>query len=323
RPPVEASTPAGSASAAAPDGDAPAPAPAFTPPVQHDAEPVVEGFFVARVMGENEARRHHLVDEARPPAAPERPPEYDEGLGGLPGEYQDDSTLLLPRDPHTLFVSWDFSEAARTKALQGLDFPRAVLRVFDGEKMVRELDCVLETRGFYIHDLAPGRPYRVEAHFVGRDGRNRRIGHSSNRVALPPTGTSTDTSIRFLRVPTRIPEPQPLPEVVPPVRTRTPEAEAREYVTWRRVNLPGSAGVQDVPESRRERTGAPEQPDAHLEGPPRAAGASDQRYMDALARARGASEMRYLEESAERAPGASDQRYLAAPGRASGCVGPS
>jgi hypothetical protein len=303
-PPVESGPREGSASASMPEPETPAAAQPTAPPplsVQHEAEPVVEGFFVARVRGEEEARRHHMVEEPRPPASPEVPPEH-EGLGGLPGGYQDDSMLLLPRDPYTLFVSWDFSAAARTKAQHGLDSPRAVLRVFDGEKMVRELDCALEARSFYIHSLQPGRPYRVEAHFVGSDGRNRRIGVSSNRIALPPSGTSTDTSIRFLRVPPRIPEPQPLPEVVPPVRARTSEVEEREYITWRRVNLPGSAGVQDLPESRSERTGASEQPDSHLEGPPRAPGASDLRYM----------------ESQERAPGASDQRYLEAPGRASG-----
>ena len=303
--PVESGPREGSASASMPEPETPVSAqPTAPPPLavqQHEAEPVVEGFFVARVMGAEEARRHHMVEEPRPPASSEVPPEH-EGPGGLPGGYQDDSLLLLPRDPHTLFVSWDFSAATRTKAQHGLDSPRTVLRVFDGEKMVRELDCALEARSFYIHSLQPGRPYRVEAHFVGSDGRNRRIGVSSNRIALPPSGISTDTSIRFLRVPPRPPEPQPLPEVVPPVRARTSEVEEREYLTWRRVNLPGSAGVQDLPESRSERTGASEQPDSHLEGPPRAPGASDMRYM----------------ESQERAPGASDQRYLEAPGRASG-----
>ncbi|MFP2933019.1 DUF4912 domain-containing protein, partial [Pyxidicoccus sp. 3LG] len=323
-PPVESGVSAASGGVAAQPPEAPAASEPVAPPpppvVQHVAEPVVEGFFVARVIGEDEARRHHLVDESQGPASADGNSGDDEGLGELPAGYQDDSALLLPRDPHTLFVSWDFSEAARHRARKGLDSPRTVLRVFEGEKLVRELDFALEARGLYIHDLPPGRFYRVEAHFVGRDGRAHRIGPSTNRVALPPTGTSTDTSVRFLRVPMPRPEPQFVPEAMPPARTRIPEVEEREYITWRRVNLPGSAGVQDIPESRRERTvSGPGGPgaDSHMEAPPRAPGASDQRYMDAQARVPGASDMRYL-ESAERAPGASEQRYLESPGRAPG-----
>ncbi|MBZ4415921.1 DUF4912 domain-containing protein [Myxococcus sp. RHST-1-4] len=294
----------------------PAPeAPAAPPVEQHAAEPLVEGFFVARVAGEDEARRHHMVGESQRPPSSNHLAEYDEGLGELPAGYQDDGALLLPKDPHTLFVSWDFSSAAKSRAMRGLESPRAVLRVFDGEKLAREQDCMLEMHGFYIHGLQPGRPYRVEVHFVGRDGRSRRIGQSSNRVALPPIGTSTDHTVRFLRVPTpRAPEPQFLPERVPPVRANAPEAEEREYITWRRVSLPGSAGAQDIPESRRERSGpGPGAPAAsHMEAVPRPAGASDQRYVESRERAPGASDMRYL-ESTERAPGASEQRYLEAP----------
>jgi hypothetical protein len=35
--------------------------------------------------------------------------------------------------------------------------------------------------------------------------------------------------------------------------TRTASFEEREYLTWRRMALPGSAGFQDIPERRRER----------------------------------------------------------------------
>ncbi|RKG57839.1 DUF4912 domain-containing protein [Corallococcus sp. CA054B] len=318
----------------APKEDAPAaakPAPASEPP--HAAEPLVEGFFVTKMAGEKEARRHHLLEEQSPRLPPaDASPERNEHLAMLPLDYQDDAMVLLARDPHTLFVFWDFSDASRNRALDELPAPRAVLKVFDGEGVSREVDFALESRSFYLQGMTPGRTYRVEAHFVGSDGRSRRIGHSSNRATLPPAGPSADTSIRFLRM-----APPPvvdrLREAVPVAASaRVPRVEEREYVTWRRVQLPGSAGVVDVPEVHRERTeayvDAPRVPgasdqryveEAYLESAPRAPGASDQQYARvgeatlgegavlAPSRAPGASDQRYL--AVELAPGASDQRY--------------
>lgn len=318
----------------APREDAPAaakPAPASEPP--HAAEPLVEGFFVTKMAGEKEARRHHLLEEQAPRLPPaDASPERNEHLAMLPLDYQDDAMVLLARDPHTLFVFWDFSEASRSRALDELPAPRAVLKVFDGEGVSREVDFALESRSFYLQGMTPGRTYRVEAHFVGSDGRSRRIGHSSNRATLPPAGPSADTSIRFLRMPPP-PVVDRLREAVPSAASaRVPRVEEREYVTWRRVQLPGSAGGVDVPEVHRERTeayvDAPRVPgasdqryvdEAYLESAPRAPGASDQQYARvgeatlgegavlAPSRAPGASDQRYL--AVELAPGASDQRY--------------
>lgn len=276
--------------------EAPAePLPPAPPPAQHLAEPLVEGFFVARVAGEGEAQRHHLTGPGG--RASGSPAGYDENLGELPLDYGDDLALALPRDPHTLFVTWDFNTATRERALDGLEAPRAVLRVFDGEKLVREADFALESRSFYLHGLPAGRPYRVEAHFVARDGRSRRIGHSTNRVTLPPEGPSSDTSVRYMRVAPRTQAPSTEP-------SRAPAPEEREYITWRRVALPGSAGFEDIPETRRERIGSSEERYLEAHRPP---GASEQRYLQ-VERAPGASDQRYID--VPRAPGASEQRYI-------------
>ncbi len=238
---------------------------------QHEAEPLVEGFFVARVAGEHEARRHHLTHDAGVAG------DLADGPGELPEGYADDAAVALPRDPHTLFVYWDFSGSTRERAQQGLSEPRAVLRVFDGEGLVREQDFALESRSFYLHDLEPGRAYRVEFHFVGRDGRSRRIGHSTNRVQLPPSGPSADTSVRFMRVPSagtpRAGALEPQPASLPPA------ARVHEYITWRRVPLPGSGGYEDLMEVRRESELLPASPPSgltHLEPPARSEGSSEQ-----------------------------------------------
>ncbi|MBU8900465.1 DUF4912 domain-containing protein [Corallococcus sp. M34] len=275
-------------------------------PPQHPAEPLVEGFFVARVAGEREARRHHLLEEqARwlPPA--DQSSEYDEHLGELPLDYEDDTALLMPRDPHTLFVFWDFSAATRARALEGLDAPRAVLKVFEGEQLVREVEFALESRSFYIHGLPPGRPYRVEAHFIAKDGSGRRIGGSTNRVVLPPSGPSSDTSVRFLRMPTGFEAARSdMAETAATAHTRTAEFEEREYIRWRRVQLPGSSGALDIPELERERIAraVPPQssgPGVPTESMPRGPGASDQRYLSGVARPPGASDQRYARSEKE------------------------
>ncbi|HEX8821786.1 MAG TPA: DUF4912 domain-containing protein, partial [Archangium sp.] len=261
--------------------EAAAPVEAPAPVEQHAAEPLVEGFFVARVAGEHEAFRHHLTEsQNQRPREALGSPDYRENLGELPLDYQDDTVLLLPRDPHTLFVLWDFSTAARERALEGLESPRAVLRLHDNQDvLLRVIDVALESRSYYIHGLPPGHPYRVEFHFVGADGRSRRIGHSSNRIHLPPTGPSSDTSVRLLRMPLVPVRKASIEAVAATAPTRTADLEEREYITWRRVPLPGSGGFEDIPERHRVRV-APGVPGE---------GSSEQPYWEGL-RPSGSSE---------------------------------
>ncbi|EPX55519.1 hypothetical protein D187_009130 [Cystobacter fuscus DSM 2262] len=212
--------------------DVSTPAPVAPPePARTSAEPLVEGFFVARIVTG--------ASNAPPPDAPGGLISNG-SLGSLPVDYADDTVMLLPRDPHTLFVFWDFKVTTRERAAQGLEYPRTVMRLYDDhDTLLGVIDVALESRSFYIGGLPAGRPYRVELHFVGRDGRSRRIGHSSNRVFLPPAGPSSDTSVRFLRVPS----PAALRAVPRPgsVSLRFEPDEERDYITWRRVLLPGSA----------------------------------------------------------------------------------
>jgi hypothetical protein len=170
------------------------------------AEPLVEGFFVARVAGEQEARRHHLTeDQVRPPAEHGVGLRYEEQLPEIPWEYQDDRVVLMARDPSTLFAYWDFHPETRRAAFEGLEQPRAVMRVLENGHEVRVLDLALESRSFYVHGLRAGRPYRVELHAVGRDGVSRRIGPASNDMTLPSDDVSSNTSVRYLRVPWGVP----------------------------------------------------------------------------------------------------------------------
>ncbi|HEX8700904.1 MAG TPA: DUF4912 domain-containing protein [Myxococcaceae bacterium] len=257
------------------------------------AEPLMEGFFVARVVGERELRRHHLTEaqQAPPRAVTSNATGYEENLGELPVDYASDVAMALARDPYTLFVSWDFTPATRARAMDGLDSPRPVLRVYEGDKLVRTEDFVLEARSFYIQGLPPGRSYRVEAHFVGRDGRSRRIGPSTHPVRLPQAGLSEETGVRFMRMP---PPPPPTVRVVaqqplPPPSEPTPQStvDEGEFITWDRVPLPSSADMVEVLQSRRER----KQQQQAASGVPGAPGPTLPAHLQVTVRPLGSSEL--------------------------------
>jgi hypothetical protein len=47
--------------------------------------------------------------------------------------------------------------------------------------------------------------YRAEVHAVGRSGRDRLVGQSSNEMMLPPIGPSSVIDDRFIRIPWEMP----------------------------------------------------------------------------------------------------------------------
>jgi hypothetical protein len=187
------------------------------PPLVEGLDP--DGYFIARIRGEEAARLapHPMTEGAeredsmslRALAEVPVPPD-DEGLGELPPSYGEDVFVGLPRDPRTLFFYWDHSPGTVAQAFEWLDRPRAQIRIFglrpDGEwDLVRTAEFALESRGFYVHDLEPGRTYRGEIHAVSRDGRERVVGGPSNEVALPSSGPSPVVSDRFASIPWDLP----------------------------------------------------------------------------------------------------------------------
>jgi hypothetical protein len=164
--------------------------------------PDPEGFFVARVRGEEAVRDapHQLLEPGGWEEEPPAPPLDDEGLGELPWTYGDDLLVALPRDPRTLFVYWDQARATLAAAFAGVPGAKAQLWVFargDQWERVRVVDVALEARGWYVHDLAPGRAYRAEIHVVGSDGQDRLLPGESIPTALPPQGPSPIVDDRF------------------------------------------------------------------------------------------------------------------------------
>jgi hypothetical protein len=129
----------------------------------------------------------------------------NENLGDLPVGYHDDSVSLLPRDPHTLWVCWDFSQQTARQAREALPGARAVIRLFDGGHLVREVDVALESRSWYLHHVTPGRRYRAELVFVAGSQSARRLGPSSNATLVPGEGPSPIVDDKFIALPYEIP----------------------------------------------------------------------------------------------------------------------
>ena len=187
------------------------------PPAVEGLDP--DGYFIARVRGEEEARLapHPMTEgeEREDPLALRTlaqvpvPPD-DEGLGDLPWSYGEDVFVALPRDPRTLFFYWDHAAETLRAAFEWLDRPRAQLRISvlgaGGEwEPLRTVEFALESRGFYVHDLEPGRSYRGEIFAVSQDGRERPVGGPSNEVALPSSGPSPIVDDRFALIPWDVP----------------------------------------------------------------------------------------------------------------------
>lgn len=184
---------------------------AARPPLE---EPDPDGYFVARVRGEEAVRDapHPMTEAAMEsargaPRTERREPRalFEEALGELPWSYGDDAFVALPRDPRTLFLYWDHASETTRRAWEGIDGGRAEIWVFaelpgGGWERVRVVEFALEARAWYVHDLDPGRVYRAEIHVV--DARqDRLLPAPSNPVLLPGSGPSPVVDDRFARIP--------------------------------------------------------------------------------------------------------------------------
>jgi hypothetical protein len=133
-----------------------------------------------------------------------RPEPRDEGLGDLPWAYADDALVALPRDPRTLYLYWDHAPETIRRSFEGLEGGRAEIWLFaalsgGGWERVRVVGVALESRGWYLHELDPGRVYRAEIHLVDRS-QDRLLPRPSNAVMLPPLGPSPLVDDRFARI---------------------------------------------------------------------------------------------------------------------------
>lgn len=143
-------------------------------------------------------------------------PLLDEELGDLPRGYGDGRLVCLVRDPTTLFVYWDLSQAQLDQAFGGLGAAKAALKLLTlrGE-LVRELEIQLDTRSWYIHKLPRSAELRVELWALGETG--SRLLRASRPLRLPAAAPSMDLSADYALVPADA----PLPKALSPGKPRT------------------------------------------------------------------------------------------------------
>ncbi len=230
-----------------------------SPPAEGDPE----GFFVARVRGEEAVREapHPMGEiareELRTPPPPLPRPRYDEGLGELPWRYGDDAFVAMARDPRSMFLYWDHADGTVAAALSGLDSPRTQLwilvRAAGGWDRIRTIDFALESRSYYVHELEPGRTYRAEVHVVDQHGNERRIAQPSNEVSLPPIGPSPIVDDRFIRIPWGVQLGSALGPGHPGVpfsdEARALLARLSDWARFARSASPGAGGIGGRPGS--------------------------------------------------------------------------
>jgi hypothetical protein len=157
-------------------------------------------------------------------------PNFDEDLGDLPESYGEDTVTLLPRDPHTLWLYWDFCRETLDEAFAWMPGLHTRLRLFADDKLVREVDFSIESKSWYLGDLAPARTYRAELWALAIDGQARRIGPPSNEMKLPPEQPSPHVDDRFLRIVFDLPRAAaPAPQVLVPSEPFPPAAREALY----------------------------------------------------------------------------------------------
>jgi hypothetical protein len=184
------------------DGAALAPgAPAAQKPGdQHLSEPSHPGVPLAPpgIVPESDVRVHT-------PAAAAPLPEHghvNDGLGELPRGYGDGRLVPLVRDPHTLFVYWDFSLLQIEQTFADLGPARAALQLWqarNGGELVREQEVHLDSRSWYLRDLPAGVELRVELWALGEKG--ARMLRAARPIKLPPAAPSDVLEAFYLRLP--------------------------------------------------------------------------------------------------------------------------
>jgi len=153
-------------------------------PVEEPAHPGVP-LAPPGIVPESDVRVHS-------PAAAQPPHHLEpdvENLGELPWMYGDGRLVTLLRDPRTIFVYWDLSPHHVEQAFENLGPARAVLKVWNGSGVLREIEVRLEARGWYVRELPPGIDLRIELWALGERG--MRLIRAARAVRMPPAEPSS------------------------------------------------------------------------------------------------------------------------------------
>ena len=178
---------------------------------------------------------------------PAPPPEHV-GATGEPGElpeaYGTKKLLLSARDPHWLYVHWDFTrEQLRDYSRRSAE-GHLVLRIYIetavGEPFA-EVHVHPESRNWFVHVGRGGTRFVAELGYYAKAG-GRWTGISVSAATFtPPDALSSDTSVHFATIPIEVPFDQLLAVVKAAVAENVPLAEAIQQ-----LRAQGYAGLPNL-----------------------------------------------------------------------------
>ena len=140
--------------------------------------------------------RYALAPQAvRPAPLPSR--------GELPEAYGTGRVFLAARDPHWLYVSWDFTTEQQSRLNALSRDGHLVIRVFarnETEPAVPEVHVHPESKSWFVHVPHAGTAYRAEIGYFDST-RNWRSSAISQSTFTPPDAPSTDLTAEFATIP--------------------------------------------------------------------------------------------------------------------------
>ncbi len=208
------------------------------PPDAHPAERTTSSTLLSAAgpprAGQEAAAPHRQAKFDQP--QPRDEARFEEDLGFLPDSYGVDRLVLLTRDPEWAFCYWEITHTLVNATMAGLADPQPVLRVYardaeDAPETSYDEATQIYGRRHYLRVPAPGRIYRVELGFLGRDG-SFAAAMASNDAVVPPADVSPVIDDRFVSVVQDEPlkaQQGTLAEVTPPAAWKALAGTTEEY----------------------------------------------------------------------------------------------
>ena len=142
--------------------------------------------------------------------------------------------LLLVKDPHTVWVTWDFSNETERRAREGLPHARPVLRITDQGRVVREVEIALGrapgTSTTCRRPGATGPKWPSSTNWVEPGVWVPR----PTRQEVPPSGPSPYIDDCFVRIPPAVPMAK-VPEPIKNTVEGAPFPAASSEMLWQRA----------------------------------------------------------------------------------------
>jgi uncharacterized protein len=137
----------------------------------------------------------------QPVAAPPAPT-----TGELPEAYGTGRVFLAARDPHWLYVSWDFTKEQQTGFNAQSREGHLVIRIFkadDSQPVVPEVAVHPESKNWFVHVPFAETAYRAEIGLNEANGNWKSVAISQNTFT-PPDAPSKDVTAEFATIPVEV-----------------------------------------------------------------------------------------------------------------------